>query len=94
MKTPFEVDTAIEKFTMQIHEAAELSSPTVANSFKSSVHVSAEIRALIREKRQLRRQWQRNRIPANKTLLNKTTVNLKHKLQEYKNETVSDYIKS
>lgn len=95
LKTGSDIDEAIEYFTNTVHEAAYLSTPCVADTanFRSQLEVSAEIRQLILAKRRLRRRWQYSRSPADKTILNKATKELKQKLAEFKNEAVNAYLK-
>lgn len=96
IKTTIELDDAVEYFTNKIHEAAFFSTPQKGNEIKSRscMHVCGEIRALIKHKRRLRKKWQTTRNPRDKTALNKATTEVKEKLKEFRNKSVSDYIHS
>lgn len=98
IKSSAELDNAVETFTLLIHQAVSASTIENRANFtprrRACVHVSADIRALIQQKRKLRKKWQNTRSPADKTLLNRATSELKDKLKEFRNKSISDYIEN
>lgn len=85
IKTPTELDEAVETLTKLIHEAAFLSTPQQIYHDFPNFRVSYEIRQLIRKKRRLRKIWQRTRRPADKTNFNRASNELKKLLKDHKN---------
>lgn len=95
LKTEQELDEAVEKFTCLIHTAAHMSTPVqedLPQAGESGFYVSTETRRLLREKRNLRKTWQRNRNPRTKQLLNKATKDLREMLNDCHNDLIGENI--
>lgn len=86
-----EIDQSIESFNRLIHEAAFRATPE-HTTFVSNLKISTEIRNLIRQKRRLRRRWQKSRIPFHKTTFNRSVRNLNRCIKDAKNESVGNYL--
>lgn len=91
-----ELDSAVENFTNLIHEAGALSTPVVetAGNDRNRVVISAEIQALIRNRRRLRRIWQSSRSPIDKQIFNRASSQVKTRIREFKNEETANFLKS
>lgn len=91
-----DLDMVVEDFTNLIHEAAALSTPVVetTGNNRNRVLISAEIQALIRNKRRLRRIWQSSRSPIDKRIFNRSSSELKSRIREFKNEETSNFLKN
>ena len=79
IKSEIELDEAVEHFTTEIHNAANMSTSIPNSSVQqhfSNFDVSLEIRQLLREKRRLRKRWQISRHPFDKQLFNKSCKDL------------------
>lgn len=92
LKSGIEIDDAVENFVQLIHEAAFHSTPEPDTQCSSSLPVSLEIRNLIKYKRRLRKEWQRTRLPEDKTNLNRAVQNLRKRLKELKNDATGRYL--
>lgn len=94
IKTGNELEDAIESFTNCIHEAAYLSTPQQCTTNGNEVRISYEIRELIANKRSLRRVYQRTRSPLDKANFNRAANYLKKRLQDYKNDSVNNFLRN
>lgn len=89
-----QIEQEIENLNCLIHNAAYISTPVKKKQAnRTHAGISFEIRELIKEKRRLRRKWQQSRNPTDKKIFNKACKNLKQKLYDAKNESLSYYLK-
>ena len=93
LKTPNDIENAIEEFNIKIHEAANLATPTLRQSTKV-IKISDNIQEKIIEKRKLRKLWQQNRTKANKNKLNHAIKELKKCIHEEKNNGIQNYLEN
>lgn len=90
LKTKEQLEMEVETFTKIIQTAAwnntkELPHRTIGNNYP------IEIMNLVKEKRKARRRWQQTRDPADKTILNNKTQQLKRKIQKIKEDFINNY---
>jgi hypothetical protein len=81
LKTPEDIQLAIETITKIMHQAATESTP-ILDPHKCSKNIPLEIKQLRQEKRKARAVWHRTHIPTTKTTYNQLTNKLKAKLKE------------
>lgn len=93
LKTGSEIDDSVERFTQLLHEAAYLSSPRNNSWNPNIVIISSQIKALITEKRQLRKKWQETHHPIDKRNLNVATKSLTRMLNNFRNNSIYNHIK-
>lgn len=94
IKDSFDLDDAVEKYTSLIHEAAFIATPQQQRTNGNNVRVSAEIRALIENKRRLRKIYQNTRIPLDKTNFNRAARHLTKRLKNFENESIDNYLRN
>jgi len=92
LKTPLEIDTAINNLTNIIHSAAWASSPTNTQYQNVPLSVPEHIRILISNKRRARALYQRSRLPSHKNIYNNLSNSLKKTLAKHKNQSFSNYL--
>lgn len=93
LKTEGDIDEATEHIIKTIQHAAWSSTPAqTEHTYKINQH--EKINKAIAIKRKLRRNWQNNRTPQNKTKLNRATRELKTMLKNMKNESVQNYLEN
>lgn len=92
LKTPDELDRAIETFTNLIHESAHLATPHKDEKSCSDVRISYKIKKLIAQKRRLRKIWQTTRHPDDRTNYNRAKNSLTNTLKEYKNDSINAFL--
>jgi hypothetical protein len=80
-----EIDSQINEFTKLITHARDKSIPLSSHN-KYRLILSEEIIQKIKYKNNLRKQWQRNRIPAIKTVVNKLEKEIACEIKQLKNE--------
>jgi len=93
LKTPNEVEDAVQNFTESIQSAAWNSS-TIQNYHANSHSTPTHVRELITQKRRARARWQRTRLPSDKNLLNNLTSSLKRMLSKIRNESFNNWTSS
>jgi len=81
LKTESDINKAIQEFTHIIQEAAKAATPKTEPKKPSSFNTPDEISALLREKRNVRREWQRFRSPQLKKKLKDLTKDLRRALK-------------
>ena len=91
LKTPIEVEEAIQMFNNCIQHAAWDSTPAPNNRNVPKI-LSSEVAELIKNKRKLRKRWQQFRDPQLKKALNKAAKDLKSALSEIENREISKYL--
>ncbi|GAB0086322.1 hypothetical protein DMENIID0001_134110 [Sergentomyia squamirostris] len=93
LKTGEELDYAVEDLNMAICNSLSVSTrPCIENTgTHESINYPKFIREKIAERRNLRKQWQRSRLPGDKTKFNKAAKSLKQILLDYKNDGIQDY---
>ena len=60
-------------------------------TFKKLINYPIEFREKLKEKRRLRKIWQRSQYPGEKLVFNRTSKELKHLIIKNKNETLQDF---
>jgi hypothetical protein len=93
LKTPDDIDSAVQTITGVLIEAAWTSTPPRrcnATSTNSPLH----IRELVTAKRRARGLWQRSRNPRHKHTYNRLSRQLKHELQQIRNASFDAYLTS
>ena len=93
LKTPEDIENAIEQFNIEIHKAINTATPELKSKTKTT-HVSHSIREKIIEKRKLRKIWQKNRTGLNKNKLNKAIKDLKKCIYTEKNQYFKNYLEN
>jgi len=93
LKTADEIDSAILFFNEITIQAAEMSTPTLANA-TNKLSLPTNIQNKIKEKRKLRKKWQTTRLPADKEKLNKATRELKDLLKTHENTKLNQYLQN
>jgi hypothetical protein len=87
-----QLDTEVEKFLVDVQQSAWENTPVIKRRTKGN-NYSKEIRDLIAEKRKARKRWHQTRNPKDKAELNKLTQQLKRKIKELKNDSISAYLR-
>lgn len=93
LKTKDEVDTSLAYLNNTIILAADISSPIIKQCM-NNYSTPSNIKEKIKSKRKLRKKWQTNRSPQDKTLLNKLTKELKDLLKKDKEDKLERYLKN
>ena len=92
LKTPIEIEEAIQLFNTTIQYAAWESTPAPKYQ-NASKTLSSGVAELIKNKRKLRKRWQQFRDPQLKKALNKAAKDLKNALLEIENDEIRKYFK-
>ena len=79
------------QITSSIQNAAWRSTPELKKNFISKSY-PYDVKNLLKEKRRLRRKWQRTRNPQHKTALNRATKELKRRINDFDNKSVEKYL--
>ncbi|VVC38455.1 Hypothetical protein CINCED_3A021805 [Cinara cedri] len=87
LRTPIEIDSAVEQLTNNIVKAAKAATPITPTSGNCEITYAKEIRKLVKQKRKARKKWHQTRDPSNKTVWNRTSELLHDKIQKINNET-------
>lgn len=91
LKSEDNLNEAVEQLNNVIQNAAwDATTDNNQKEFTESCHQF--VKQKIEEKRRLRKAWQRNRLPAAKTKLNKASKELKELLTTIKNQSIQDYL--
>lgn len=92
LKTPDEIENAVELFNNTIQKSAFKATPTSKeNVIVNKINYPLYIKKTIAEKRKLRRIWQNSRNPRDKNKLNRATQNLKRMLSKFNNERFQNF---
>lgn len=94
LKKPEDIEIAVETFTKIIQEAAYSASPWQNTHNKVHRKCPSSIRAVILEKRRLRRVWQQTRHPDDKTRYNRKCRELKDLNKKIKNEYFEHFLEN
>ena len=70
------------------------STPISYKKGNKEINYPVELRQLIKEKRKARKDWQRNRAPDNRKMLNKLCIKIKSFIKEFKNESINRYLEN
>lgn len=92
LKTPSEINDAVQQLTVVIQEAAWSSTSTRISNEKYE-EIPIIVRDKIAAKRKLRKIWQRSQAPGDKNKLNRATRELKNLLINLKRQSIQDYLK-
>lgn len=88
LKSHYEIDVAVNNFTQAIKLAKEASAYDF-NTVCDFDHFPQDIQSKIIEKRKIRKQWQQNRYPQLKKMLNRLTKDLKVLLKNYNEQKIN-----
>jgi hypothetical protein len=94
LKTPNDIDDAVQKFTEIIQTAAWKSLLMPPKCQANSLTVPTHIRELITQKRHARARWQHTRLPSDKSIYNNLTSSLKRILNKLRNDSFNEWISS
>lgn len=94
LKTPLELEAAVEHFTKQIQNAAWNATTPRKYTRQYGPVYPQYIKELIQEKRRARGRWQRSRLREDKIILNQLTNRLQKNMKEFKQEQFSRYLHS
>ena len=95
LKTPEDIETAIEVFNNCVHSAIFNSTPSLGlETHNKPLHITQNVLDKIAEKRRLRRIWQNTRSKSNKTKFNKATKELKELISKETNKNVEKYLQN
>lgn len=92
LETTGQVDAEVEQFVADVQQAAEESTPTMQGRTQAKINYPEEIRKLVLDKRKARRKWHLSRYPGDKTILNRLSNQLKKRISEFKNESISRFL--
>ncbi|VVC38697.1 Endonuclease/exonuclease/phosphatase [Cinara cedri] len=92
LKSPQEIDVAINNLTSVIQSAAWASGPTKTHYSNVASSVPEHIRILISIKRRTRAQYQRSRLPSHKRIYNNLSNSLKKILIKHKNQSFENHL--
>jgi hypothetical protein len=94
IKDPVQLEEELERFIEIIQRAAWDSTPISYKKGNKEINYPVELRELIKKKRKARKDWQRNRAPENKKILNKLCIKIKSFIKELKNESINRYLQN
>lgn len=94
LRTPEQIDSAIDLFTEVVNNAVDVSSCTYPKRKDNFSNYPMNIQALITEKRNVRREWQRHRSPALKSSLKNCQRRLKTALKSIEERDLKIYLQS
>jgi hypothetical protein len=92
LKSPQEIDVAINNLTNVIQSAAWASGSTKIQYPNAAPSVPEHIRILISNKRRARAVYQRSRLPSHKRICNNLSNSLKKILAKHKNQSFENYL--
>lgn len=87
-----QLEDELDKLIENIQSAAWDSTPSHRRETNQNATYPEEVRELIKSKRKARKNWQRNRTPAEKRLFNNLCNKLKTLIKEIKNQSVNRYL--
>lgn len=93
LKTPNEIDNAVESLTQMIQYAAWTATPEPITT-KFAKNCSNVVTEAILKKRKLRKTWMATKAPDDKAKFNKAVRDLKELLLNEKNEDIQNYLES
>lgn len=88
-----ELDEIALNFVKIIQNASWNSTPAI-NKKQIGYNYPNEIKDMLIEKRKLRRKWQQTRNPADKTLFNRASQQLKRKIKDFQNQKIQQHVMS
>ncbi|KAL1137772.1 hypothetical protein AAG570_009468 [Ranatra chinensis] len=93
LKTPEELDEAVQEFTLAVQWAARNSSQSPTPNFNTrSINLPQHIRLLITHKRRARSKWQRTRYPSHRQHYERLAQELRSELTSFRSDTYNSYI--
>lgn len=93
LKTPNDIEDAVQYFTESIQTAA-WNSTTPHSCHPNSISIPAHVRELITQKRRARARWQHSRLPSDKNIFNNLASSLKRLLSKLRNESFNKWTSS
>ncbi|KAL1130676.1 hypothetical protein AAG570_011918 [Ranatra chinensis] len=95
LKTPEDLDGAVQEFTLAVQWAARNSSqPSNPKPMSHSFNLPQHIRLLITYKRRARSKWQRTRYPSDRQHYERLAQELRAELSLFRSDTYNSYIAS
>lgn len=94
LKSPQDVDNAIHELTENIQTAAKMATPNYALNPKIKNFTSKAILDKLKEKRNLRKIWQKSRLNSDKTRYNRSIKDLKKSILEDRNAGIQTYLEN
>ncbi|VVC40336.1 Hypothetical protein CINCED_3A020841 [Cinara cedri] len=94
LRTPIEIDTAVEQLTNNIVKAAKSTTPITLIGGNREITYPMEIRELVIQKRKARKKWYRTRDPLDKNVWNRTNKLLHDKIKKRKKRNATRRMKS
>lgn len=91
LRTPEDIDAAIENLSQIMEMAAKKATPENKNSEKN-IRLSSNIQKLLAEKRTIRRLWQLHQSPLHKWKLNRAIKALREAIREEQNLGIQNYL--
>ena len=93
LKQPDDIDKATVYLNDVLVEAATVATPASAIS-RTNTYTPEFIKSKIKEKRKLRKTWQRTRLPLHKTVYNRAVVEVKLLLKEFEDQKTATYLQN
>ncbi|KAL1138350.1 hypothetical protein AAG570_008414, partial [Ranatra chinensis] len=93
LKTPENLDEAVQEFTLAVQRTARTSSqPPTPKYNTQSINLPQHIRLLITHKRRARSKWQRTRYPSDRQHYEQLAHELRPELSSFRSDTYNSYI--
>ncbi|KAL1116951.1 hypothetical protein AAG570_004279 [Ranatra chinensis] len=93
LKTPEDLDEAVQEFTLAVQRTARTSSqPPTPKYNTKSINLPQHIRLLITHKRRARSKWQRTRYPSDRQHYEQLAHELRSELSSFRSDTYNSYI--
>ncbi|KAL1129360.1 hypothetical protein AAG570_013887 [Ranatra chinensis] len=93
LKTPEDLDEAVQEFTLAVQRTARTSSqPPTPKYNTQSINLPQHIRLLITHKRRARSKWQRTRYPSDRQHYEQLAHELRSELSSFRSDTYNSYI--
>lgn len=93
LKTKEQLENNVKLSTEQLQQAAKKCTPELKQRVPGK-NYSLETKQMILDKRSARRKWQQTRHPADKTVFNNLSQQLKRLLNDIKNEGITSYLEN
>jgi len=94
LKTPYELEEAVDSFTNLLTQAAKTATPVSTHSRHEFDSYPKEIVDLIKERRKARHRWQQSRDPRHKTVFNNLCKMVKKRIYEHNNDSFNHFVAS
>lgn len=92
LKTPFEIDSAVEQLTNNIVKATKTVTPITPTGGNREITYLMEVRELVKQKQKAWKEWHRTRDPSGKTVWNRTSKLLHDEIKKIKKTKRSNHI--